>query len=644
MRLAQRPFERLSRGAGLAVALGLLVVSSTAFGQQYKPEQILKQRPTQADVEIDAPTAAETPNCKVKAFKEGGYQGVCLYAPDGTTPLRVWCAPPPKEGAQATVEQIRFFRDGREVYRDVLGKEARWLNAGGSRRGAIDSKTKQIRAWLSISPEEATAEIVAALATKDFARFQRVALTAADLKTLGLGGSLAQELERQIAAADAAGFAKLVDALKLPADVRWGAFNGNRPATIPAGQDGLAKDLTVYYNANVVVVKGDDATQNQQLYVGDLVKVGDVWKIVGLPSGEAFGQATGEVSASSVFFPVEGGAVAGADANGSAAEIGAELTAAYQALESASPEEYPAVCEKTFNLLLTVAAQNPSEETSLVSQAADLAISGVQSGLYPAGAKKLAALTDVYKDSSNAELKAHVRYRQITADYYAVAQAQPRPKNSELAIAQEKYAEDLAAFVEEYATTTAGAEATISLAMNNEYMVENDAAASYYSQVAQNFPEAQVGKKAAGALARLQAEGGELKLPSTRYFGGGVCDLASLKGKPTVVFCWASWEPTSVDAMKRLAAGGAINVVGVNLDAMPNPDATAEEQNAFYKQIVAGQPWKNVCDPAGLDGALATALGIPNAPWMILIDKTGKVVRSNVTSVEELESFLAEMK
>ena len=642
MRLAQRPFERLSRGAGLAVALGLLVVSSTAFGQ-YKPEQILKQRPTQADVEVDEPTAEETPNCQVKAFKEGGYQGVCLYAPDGTTPLRVWCAPPPKEGAKATVEQIRFFRDGREVYRDVLGKEARWVNAGGSRRGQIDPKTKQIVAWLSISPEEATAEIVAALATNDFDRFQRVALTSADLKTLGLGGSLAQELERQIAAADADGFAKLAAALKLPADVRWGAFNGNRPATIPAGQDGLAKDLTVYYNANVVVVKGDDATQSQQLYVGDLVQVGDAWKIVGLPSGEAFGEATGVVSASSVFFPAEGAAVAGAEGAGNA-EIGAELTAAYQALEAASPTEYPAACEKAFNLLLTLAAQNPTEETSLVSQAADLAFSGVQSGLYPAGAEKLAALADVYKDSSNAELKAHVRYRQITADYYAVAQAQPRPKDSELAMAQEKYAEDLATFVEEYATTTAGAEATLSLAMNNEYMVENDAAASYYSQIAQNFPESQLGKKAAGALARLQAEGGELKLPAARYFGGGVCDLAALKGKPTAIFCWASWEPTSVDAMKRLAAGGALNVVGVNLDAMPNPEATAEEQNAFYKELVAGQPWKNVCDPAGLDGALATALGIPNAPWIVLIDKTGKVVRSNVTSVEELESFLAEMK
>ena len=640
MRLAQRPFERLSRGAGLAVALGLLVVSSTAFAQ-YTPEQILKQRPTQADVEVDEPTAAETPNCSVKAFKEGGYQGVCLYAPDGTTPLRVWCAPPPKEGAKATVEQIRFFRDGREVYRDVLGKEARWLNAGGSRRGAVD-KTKQIVAWLSISPEEATAEIVAALATNDFDRFQRVALTSDDLKTLGLGGSIAQELERQIAAADADGFAKLAAALKLPADVRWGAFNGNRPATIPAGQDGLAQDLTIYYNANVVVVKGDDATQSQQLYVGDLVKVGDVWKIVGLPSGEAFGQATGEVSASSVFFPAEGAAVAGTDASG-AAEIGAELTAAYQALETASPTEYPAACEKAFNLLLTLAAQNSSEETSLVSQAADLAFSGVQSGLYPAGAEKLAALTDVYKDSSNAELKAHVRYRQITADYYAVVQT-PQPKQKEIAQAQEKYAEDLASFVEEYATTNAGAEATLSLAMNNEYMVENETAASYYSQVAQNFPESQLGKKAAGALARLQAEGSELKLPAARYFGGGVCDLAALKGKPTAIFCWASWEPTSVDAMKRLAAGGALNVVGVNLDAMPNPEATAEEQNAFYKELVAGQPWKNVCDPAGLDGALATALGIPNAPWIVLIDKTGKVVRSNVTSVEELESFLAEMK
>lgn len=643
MQLEKRSFERLLRGVGVAVALGVFAVSSSAFGQ-YKPEQILKQTPTQADVEVDVPTVAETPNCEVKPFKEGAVQGVCLYMPDGTTPLRVWCAPTPEKGARATVEQIRFFRDGQEVFRDVLGKEARWLNAGGSRRGAIGAN-KKIVSWISISPEEATAEIVAALATGDFERFQRVSLTADDVQELGLTGALADEISAQIAAADEAGFANLAKTLNLPADVRWGAFNGAIPATIPAGRDGLAKDLTLYYNANVVLLQGADAAQSQQLYVGDLVKVGDVWKIVGLPAGEPFGAATGEVSATSIFFPTGGAAAGGvADPTGEIGEIGAELTEAYQQLEAASPAEYPALCEKTFNLLLTVAAKNPSEQTSLVSQAADLAFSGVQTGYYPDGAKKLALLAETYAESSNAELKARIRYRQILADFYAVAQAKPQPKPADLTKAQEKYATDLAAFVDEYAATEAGAEAMMALALDQEYMLENDAAANYYSQIAQNFGETPLGQKAAGALARLQSEGGALKLPAMKYFGGGVCDLAATAGKTTVVFCWASWEPESVAAMKKLAAGGALNVVGINLDGCPTPDATAEEQAAFFKEIVAGLPWKNVCDPDGLAGPAATALGIQNAPWIVLIDKTGKVVRSNITSVDELESILAELK
>ena len=111
----------LLRSQRIALAIGLLALCPAAFAQQYKPEQILRQVPTQAGVDIDTPTAEETPNCKVRTFKEAGYQGIALYKPDGATLLRVWCAP----GSSSKVEQIRYFKNGQEVYRDVLGKEAR---------------------------------------------------------------------------------------------------------------------------------------------------------------------------------------------------------------------------------------------------------------------------------------------------------------------------------------------------------------------------------------------------------------------------------------------------------------------------------------------------------------------------------------
>ncbi|MBQ9814030.1 MAG: TlpA family protein disulfide reductase [Thermoguttaceae bacterium] len=637
MQLIQRFTIGSSYVKRIMLALGFLAACPTLFAQLYKPEQILSRVPTQADVDVDTPTEEETPNCKVKSFKEGAYQGVALYKPDGVTPLRAWCAPTPtKQGEKASVEQIRFYKNGQEVFRDVLGKEARWLNTAGSRRGTL-AADKTISAWTVLSPEEATQEIVAAIVNNDYARFQRVALSEEDMKTLGLTGSLAAEVQKEIQSANAANFATLVKTLKTPADAHWGAFNTSLPATIPAGS-GSANDLTLYYNAAIVVLKGDDASQNQQLYVGDLIKVGNVWKILGLPAGEAFGQATGTVSASSIFFPAVGGASAGAETTADVGEFGTQLNEAFEKLDAASPEEYAGVCDQTVELLLNIAENNPSERENMLSQAVNVIFSGVQSGLYPQGAQKLAALEEACGDDVSENVKALVKHRLIVAEFYAVAQAQPQPKQSVLQKAQEKYADDLTAFVDEYSTTPAGAEAAMSLALDQEYVLENDAAIEYYQKVAQNFGDTPIGQKATGAIARLQSEGGKLNFPAMKYFGGGVCDVAALTGKPTIIFCWASWDQESVDAVKKIAS--LVNVVGVNLDSAP----TAEAANDYFKQIFAGIPWKNVCDPAGLEGAPATALGVQTAPWAILIDKSGKVVRSNIVDMNELADIIKELK
>ncbi|MBP5621126.1 MAG: hypothetical protein J6X44_03835, partial [Thermoguttaceae bacterium] len=429
MQLKQRFTFRLSSLKRIMPALGLIAVCPALFAQQYTPERILERTPTQADVDVDTPTGEETPNCKVKNFKEGSYQGVALYKPDGTTLLRAWCAPTPtKQGEKASVEQIRFYKNGQEVFRDVLGKEARWLNTAGTRRGTL-APDKTIAAWTVLSPEEATQEVVAAIVNNDFARFQRVALSEADMKTLGLTGPLAADVQKEIQSANAANFAALVKALNMPEDARWGAFNTSLPATIPAGNDSV-NDLTVYYNAAVVVLKGDDASQNQQLYVGDLVKVGNVWKILGLPAGEAFGQATGTVSASSIFFPAAGGANAGAEATADVGEFGAQLNEAFQKLDAATPENYASVCDQTVALLLNIAENNPSERENMLSQAVNVIFSGVQSGLYPQGAQKLAALEEACGDDVSDDVKALVKHRLIVAEFYAVASAQPQPKQS----------------------------------------------------------------------------------------------------------------------------------------------------------------------------------------------------------------------
>ena len=627
--------ERLcSARTGAAVLLAVWLATPYAYAQ--KAETILKQAPSQK-VDVDYPSEDETSKCVVKPFEEAGYKGVALYKPDGSTLLRVWAAPPARPGQRATVEQIRFYKNGIEVFRDVVNKEARWFNTGGTRRGVIGADKKTIESWTVISAQEATQEAIAALRTNDFPRYQRVALSAKELESLGLTGAVGAEIEKQVKGVTGAEFAKFAQTLQIPEDAVWGALNAGVPATVPGGAVSK-EDLDVYYNAAVVVMTGQgEEARSQEYFIGDIVRVGTTWKIVGLPVGEPFGSATGAVAASSVLIPTSGDSTAATGSTSEIGELGAALSEAYHKLEAASPQEYPALCEQTVQLLLNISESNPQERDNMLSQAVDVIFSGVQSGVYPGGAKKLAELSETLSDASP-EVKARLRQRQITADWLLVSQAQPQPKPAELTKAQEKYAEDLAALVEEFPNTTAGAEAAMTLALDQEYMLDNDAAAKYYQQAAQTGDASEVGQRARGALARLKSEGGKLNLPAMQYLGGGAVDLNALTGKPTIVFFWGSWDSSSVDVVKQLA--NQVNVVGINVDSAPDPD----QATAYFQQITRGLPWKNVCDPAGLSGAPAVSLGVMTAPWVILLDKDGTVVRSNISNLDELPDVLKEMK
>ena len=184
----------------------------------------------------------------------------------------------------------------------------------------------------------------------------------------------------------------------------------------------------------------------------------------------------------------------------------------------------------------------------------------------------------------------------------------------------------------------------MSLALDQEYAREKEAAMNYYATVAKNFPETPSGKKAAGAVARLQSEGKSLPLPPCTFLDGSQVNLAAMAGKPVVIFCWASWAVDSINEMVQLTQRNKdFNVIGLNLDTI-GTDTSAEEQADYFKSITAKIPWNNICDPAGLEGTCAQELGIPNAPWIILIDAQGKVLNSDITSIGDLEVMLNSLK
>ena len=108
-----------------------------------------------------------------------------------------------------TVDQWSYYKDGVEVYRDIdsnyNGKidQCRWFHGGGSRWGIVSKENGEIDSWKSISAEEVSAELVAAVATRDAKRFARLLITPTELNSLGLGKSradgIADKLDKALA-------------------------------------------------------------------------------------------------------------------------------------------------------------------------------------------------------------------------------------------------------------------------------------------------------------------------------------------------------------------------------------------------------------------------------------------------------------
>ena len=71
------------------------------------------------------------------------------------------------------VDQWSYYKDGLEVYRDLdtdhntKPDQCRWLGGAGSRWGIDSNEDGILDRWKILSPEEATAEIVTALANRD---------------------------------------------------------------------------------------------------------------------------------------------------------------------------------------------------------------------------------------------------------------------------------------------------------------------------------------------------------------------------------------------------------------------------------------------------------------------------------------------
>jgi thiol-disulfide isomerase/thioredoxin len=616
--------------------VGCLVVLSpfllaSARAASPKAEQALQLTPVQKNVDFDRPAAGEAAKCKISAQKVAGNVGWVVESPEGMV-LRQFV----DTNGDNVVDQWNYFKDGLEVYRDVdsdfNGKadQYRWFHTAGSRWGVDKNEDGQIDAWKSISAEEVTAEVVAALAGRDVQRFLRVALSDAELESLGLGAAKTKQLAEQLRALPKE-FEDLAARQKqLTTATTWVQFSGNQPGIVPAGTDGSTRDLRVYENVVAIVRTGDE---HGQVPIGTLVEVGDGWRVIDVPQPVSAGQ--GPLTSSGFFFrsPFESRTeVSDSGPSEQTQELLAQLekldTAAEQA---ASAPERARVHAQRADLLEQVAdeAAGPSDRAMWLRQLADVVSAAVQSGEYPDGVKRLDALMKKLSQSGeDKDLAAYVRFRQLMADYGLSMQTASTEEFVKIQTAWLKQLED---YVDEYPKSPDAAEAMLQLAIAQEYAGEEPDAKKWYGRVVSECPTAPSAKKAAGALTRLESVGKTLSLQGQSAAGGEV-DLAKYRGKVVVIQFWASWcEPCKADmaTLKELLAKygpSRLGIIGVNVDS------NREDMAAYVNE--SRIPWPQIYEEGGLDSRPANELGILTLPTMLLVDQQGKVVNRNVHVVE----------
>jgi hypothetical protein len=291
--------------------------------------------------------------------------------------------------------------------------------------------------------------------------------------------------------------------------------------------------------------------------------------------------------------------------------------------------------KQVITLLLEIVKKSTTQEErdNWTRQIADTIMVAVGRGEFPEGKEQIAVVFEAVNRPTMQELAAHVRSRQIMVNYYLALSAE----NSDQMRAYSQWLADLEEMVTTFAKTEAGIDGMIQLASCKEMSeTTNEEAIRWYKNIIELVPTQSAARKAEGAIRRLTAEGKEVPFRGAMDTTGKVFDIAEYKGKYVLLCFWESLSAAQLPLIKvvtdKFEPAGLVTV-GLNLD----PDDAA-----LRKPLPVS--WRQLYAPGGLnDGALSTYWGIITPPCMILYDKDGKVVRSTISTVEELQQVLTEL-
>lgn len=617
-----------------------LVWTSVAQGQAPSPEAALQFRPSQKDVDYEAVAVADVKKCRVEleTLESKGDKrfGFAVFDANGQILRRYLDL-----NGDRYIDVWRYYKNGVETYRDIDTNfnqkidQCRWLNSGGSRWGLDKDEDGKIDSWKQISAEEASRVAVNSMIAGDVQLFATVMITKDDCDDLGISPDIAVEMLRQVQEPAAAIRTVMSSQKELTSASKWTRLDASMPGLIPV-DDGKAKfDITVYENAMAFV---ETVGKHGIVQVGEMVKVGDVWKLTQVPKPVA-GGVVQVASGGLLMRPSAQGPVIANELSPKMQDLlkalqELEKNAPTTAAKSAASQKYHADRKRLIRDLIQ--ESKAGEQRDLwTQQLINQLMTEVQYG-DTTGIKGLEELENsIRQQSPKSPLIAYTAFRRGFAEYSLSMQGAKEPKAQQAA--NDAWLKWLEQFVKSYPESSDAIDATIQLAVNSELSGDTKAAVKWYEALSERKDNEAARERGKGALRRLDSVGKKFNL-SGADINGKPLDIAAFKGKATLVVFWSMGSheftedlPVLKGLLEQYKPRG-FEILGVCLDDDPKQIANFIKENKV--------PWDSVHDAPTSKSPWSLHYAIPSPLHYFLIDPSGNVMANTIT-VNDLKDRLA---
>ena len=628
------------KSAFCTVLLTILAIGSISTAQDKQLVEALGFKPIQSgDVDYDTPSPDEIKDCKIETITDP--PGFLVTDSNGRI-LRKFT----NNNKDKYLDSWAYYKDGLEVYRDVdsnfdsKADQHRWVGMAGIRWGIDRDQDGKIDFWKEISAQEVAREVFIAYQTGDAERFQRVLISPSELKSLQLGDKMSEAVNERLAEANKSFAGKSRAQRDISSKGRFEGFGTSTPYRIAAGNNGIESDVIIYDHAAAMFSDGSDFGQ---LDIGTVVQVGPAtWRAIEMPDTLKPGKV---VSTGGVFFQLPNMAASSVASSTASSEEMERINELWSQLEEidkklkttrgeteqyALEKQHASVTTEIINI-----TEDPADRSTWIRALADRVANAYQQDRFRDGLDYLDKFFGQMKDKGiDEEELAYVKYRIINARWSKALDGDSRERFE----ANKVYNEELEDFAGNFPKNPLTAQALSHLAMNYELAERDDPkeAIKWYKRLASQFPDTSEGKRARGAIVRLEGQGKPLSFAG-RTLKGQLFDIKNraLRDKVVLIHYWDTNCELCIEGFEELKKLNAkykndLVIVGANLD-------TSKETMADFLSKNRSVNWIQLWDDGGLDGSrLVEQLGITVVPAIFLVDQKGNLVETDL-STDDIE-------